>query len=273
MEEHVAAHYGKTGIDQTIIERIRQAGLDPAALTLRDLASIEEFHIMGRTATRRLAEWAGVSSIDKVLDIGSGIGGPARFLASEFGCSVTGIDLTPGFVRTARLLSDAVGLSEQTEFFGGSALELPFDESSFDLAWLQHVGMNIEDKVKLYGEIRRVLRLGGRFAFHEVLKGDSGPVTYPTPWSVDGTTSFLLTSDETQLRLNEAGFEPVSWQDASEESLAWFKNLLERMRSDGPPALGLDLLVGPEFPQMAANLMNNLQVGSVKVVFAVWKKA
>ena len=190
-DQQINSHYGRENLAEEILASLRGAGKDLDALRMDDLAGIEEFHIGGRAATLRLGEFAEVRPGLRVLDVGCGIGGPARVLAERFGCRVTGVDLTEEFCKTGNLLSELVGLSDRVALHHGSALELPFDDGQFDLVWTQHVTMNIEDMQGFLSEIARVLSSDGRYAFYEILAGAEPVAHYPVPWSSDGAISFL----------------------------------------------------------------------------------
>jgi sarcosine/dimethylglycine N-methyltransferase len=202
-----------------------------------------------------------------VLDVGSGIGGPARFLAATYGCRVTGLDLSEPFVDSARYLSERTGQSGQVSFEGGSALGIPFDDGRFDVVLLQHVAMNISDLARLYGEIRRVLRSGGKFATFDVVS-ISGEPHYPLPWARTPATSYLLTEAETREVIEPAGFRTLVWQDDTETAKLW----VARQRESGPPASpNLGTVMGPDFPQQVANLGRSLLEGRLGVVTAAFE--
>jgi ubiquinone/menaquinone biosynthesis C-methylase UbiE len=193
-----------------------------------------------------------------VLDVGSGLGGPSRQLATAYGCRVTGIDLTEEYCVVANALAARLGLADRVRFQHGSALSIPFPDRAFDVAMTQHVAMNIPDKAALYHEIARVLKPGGRFGIYDLLQGAGGPVLFPVPWARDPSTSFLATPDEMRSLLRGAGFEIVSWSDTSEAGREWFNALGKRMAESGPPPLGFHVLLGPDFAVMAKNQVRNL---------------
>jgi ubiquinone/menaquinone biosynthesis C-methylase UbiE len=202
-----------------------------------------------------------------VLDVGSGVGGPARFLAATYGCRVTGLDLSESFVDTARYLTERTGQSGQVSFETGSALELPFGDGCFDVVLLQHVAMNIADRARLYCEIRRVLRSGGRFGTFDVVL-ISGEPQYPLPWARTPATSYLLTAAATREVIEPAGFHTLVWQDDTEAAKAWFAQL----RASGPPpSPNLGVVMGPDFVQLAANLGRNLMEGRLGILTAVFE--
>lgn len=201
-----------------------------------------------------------------VLDVGSGIGGPARFVAASYGCRVMGIDLSETFVDAAHYLTERTGQSG-VSFQTGSALALPFDDGGFDAALLLHVAMNISDRAHLYGEIRRVLKPGGKFAIFDVVL-NSGDPHYPVPWARTPTTSFLLTVTATREIIEAAGFRTLAWRDDSEAAKAW----VAQLRASGPPhAPNLGVVMGPDFAQLSANLGRNLLEGRLGILAAVFE--
>jgi ubiquinone/menaquinone biosynthesis C-methylase UbiE len=242
------------------------AGLDRARLRPADLAQIDEFHIRGRAASLEIIDALGVTAESHVLDLGSGLGGPARTLAELTGCTVTGIDLTPEFCEVAKALSQWTGLSERTRFQVGDATATGLPDAAVDAALTVHVAMNISDKHALYAEAFRVLRPGGRFVVYDVLQGEGGDVHYPVPWANDSSTSFLATPDDMRELLPAAGFEVISEVDSSDESLAWFQQMRARIQRDGPPPVTFAAFLGDAFGQMAANQVTNLAERRIRTV-------
>src|SRR5215469_5505836 len=202
----IAAHYSRGGLLQRLRTALAADGADPDHPTLEALAPYDQFHGRGIEATAEIADALSIGKSDHILDVGSGIGGPARYFARRFGCRVTGVDLTAEFCETARVLTRAAGLADRIAFQEGDALAMPFADASFDGAYSMNVSMNIADKAGLYREIRRVLRPGAWFVLAEVTQGPAGEPTYPTPWAKTAETSFLSTPDETRQALADAGF-------------------------------------------------------------------
>ncbi len=268
MSERVARHYEKADIVAAIERGLRAAGKDPANLEPADLASIDEFHVRGRAATKELAERLGADATMHVLDVGSGLGGPSRLLAAEYGCRVSGIDLTAAYCEAATVLAGWVGLDGLVSYRRGDALDLPFEDASFDAAWTIHVAMNIADKGRLYTGIRRVLKPGGRFAVYDVVQGAGGEARYPAPWARDPSISFLVTPDELRALLAEAGFEIAGWRDTSELGRDWFREVSARLSEGGPPPLGFHLLLGEGFAEMADNQRRNLEENRIALIEA-----
>ena len=267
--ENVREHYRATGLTERLKAALAAHGPDDQPLTPVQLAGLDQFHTRGLVATAELAKLAGITADVSVLDVGSGVGGPARFLAASHGCLVTGVDLSEPFVEAAHYLTERTGQGDRVSFQTASALDLPFDEGHFDVALLQHVAMNIADRARLYGEIRRVLKMGGRFATYDVVSTGGEP-HYPVPWARTPATSFLLTADETRAAIEPAGFRALVCQDDSEAAKAWAAQL----RAAGPPpSPNLGVVIGPDFAQLAANLGRNLIEGRVGILTAVFEAA
>ncbi|HLZ72864.1 MAG TPA: pyrimidine dimer DNA glycosylase/endonuclease V [Dehalococcoidia bacterium] len=270
--EALNRHYGRGDLAEAILDAVRAAGKNPEALTPDDLAPVDQFHIGGKPATVELAKLAGLHAGMRVLDVGGGIGGPARTLAAEFGCTVTVLDLTDEYVRTGELLTARTGLAERVQHRHGSALAMPFADASFDAAWTQHSSMNIADKERLYAEVRRVLRRGGTLALHEVMAGAAGEPRYPLPWADDAALSFLRPPAEIRSLVTAAGFRETVWQDVTAASLAFFERLQARPQPGAPPPFGLHLLLGAEAPARVANMTRGLADARLSVIEAVFRR-
>lgn len=219
-------HYGRADLAAAILAAVRAAGKDPDALTIDDLAPVDQFHTRGKAATLELARRAGLRAGERVLDVGGGIGGPARTLGSEFGCAVTVLDLTEEYCRTGEILTARTGLSDRVTFRHGSALNMPFADAHFAVVWAQHSSMNIADKERLYAEIFRVLRPGGRLALHEIMAGPAGPIHFPVPWARDPAISFLRPPEAVRALILGIGFKEIAWVDETTAALEWFQQRL-----------------------------------------------
>lgn len=268
----VERHYNRDGLAEAVRDALRRRGKDPDHPTPADLATLDEFHTRGRAATLELAEKIGLAKESLVLDIGAGLGGPARLLASTYGCRVIGIDLTEAYCRTAATLTQWVGLSDRVSFRHGNALDLPFADYQFDVVWTQHAAMNIADKATLYAEAYRVLKPGGQLALYDVLQGDGGPIRFPVPWSREPETSHLVAPDDLRQLLTGAGFDIASWLDTTEIARPWFAETARRLHEKGAPPLGINLLLGPDFAEMSANLRRNLEEGRAVLIEAVCRR-
>lgn len=263
INQAIQSHYSRSDLGSAILSALEKAGKDLQRLTPEDLAPVDEFHVRGRAATLELARAASLDSAKRVLDVGSGIGGTARCLAREFGCRVTGIDLTEEYCRTATMLSARIGLSALVDYRQGDATKLPFADDSFDIVWTEHAAMNIPDKPRLYREMHRVLKPGGRLAIYDILAGPSGPILFPVPWARTPETSFVVSPAELRRLLEDAGFKISDWSDTTPQARAWFVSVAEKIRKDGLPPLGFHLLVGAEFQAMAQNQRRNLEEGRI----------
>ena len=206
-------YWERAGLGQAILDALAASGKNLDALTVDDLAPLDQFHGGGKTATERLARLAELSPGTRVFDVGGGLGGPARTLAAQFGCQVTLVDPTQSYLQASQLLTERLGLADRLTHRLGSALDLPVDDGSFDVVWTQNSGMQIEDKARLYAEFHRVLRPGGRLAIQEPMAGPVQPLIYPLMWSPDPSGSFLRTPDEMLAIIEAAGFRMRAWNE------------------------------------------------------------
>lgn len=264
--DEIASHYRRSGLAASLLEALAAAGKDIERLTPEDLAPIDEFHIRGREATAELARGLGLTDAMSVLDIGSGLGGPSRHLAQGWGCHVTGIDLSADYVEAAGELTRRTGLAGRVAYRQGDALDMPFADASFDAAITQHVAMNIADKAGLYREVHRVLKPGGRFALYDIMQGPGGAPHFPVPWARTPATSFLATPEAVAAALEGAGFTIESRRERTAEGRAWFEAMRERIARDGTPPLGLHLVMGADFAEMAGNVLKSVVEGRVVIV-------
>ena len=269
----VAEHYKKRALGDVILAALKAAGKDIEHLTPDDLAPVDEFHSGGRNTTVRLAQLAQINGSERVLDVGCGIGGPSRFLASKFGCKVTGLDFTAEFVALAAMLAQRTRLADKVTYRQGDALDLPFADASFDIVWSQNAAMNIADRDRLYGEMRRVLVPGGRLALQEIAAGPGGEPFYPAPWADDKSISFLSTPHATRAALERIGFRVIAWQDTTAEALEQQMARTKALESGSLPPLGLHILIGEAFPTVTKNMLRNLQEQRLKLFNAVLQRA
>ncbi len=266
MDDVSRFYSGPGGLVVAISAALDAAGMDRAALRPAELAPVDEFHIRGRAASVEIIDALSLTADSHVLDLGSGLGGPARTLVELTGCTVTGVDLTPEFCEVATALSEWTGLSDRTAFQVGDATATGLPDQSVDAAMTVHVAMNIADKPALYAEAFRVLRPGGRFVVYDVLQGEGGDVHYPVPWANDASTSFLATPEDMRELLPAAGFDVVSEVDSSDESLVWFQQVRARIERDGAPPVTFATFLGSAFGQMAANQVANLAERRIRTV-------
>jgi len=271
VDERVSGHYGWPGLMAAIENEIRRHGIEPEEVTVAQLAPVDNYHAFRLAGTLALARAAAISAGDHVLDVGGGIGGPARQLADRFGCSVTVVDLTAEYCAVGETLTTWTHLADRVSFVHASALDMPFEDSSFDVVWTQHASMNISDKEGLYREVARVVRPGGRFAFFDILAGPNQPIHFPVPWAADPSFSFLLSPDKTRALIASEGFRLTTWLTGAELKA-------ELDRSDPPdarepaPLLDAGLLNGADSAAMGDNVARNLAEGRIVPVIGVFER-
>lgn len=261
----IQVHSSATGLTGRIKSALTMIATEEEMLTVAQPAPLDQFHTRGILATTELAEAAGLEPSTRVLDLGCGLGGLARYLAATFGCKVTGVDLSPSFIDAATYLTARCGLSDRVTFQVSNALHLPFEDGAFDTVFPQHVAINIEARTALYTEVRRILTPGGRFSTDDLVLRD-GDVVYPTPWARDASTSFSLGESDTRTALEQAGFNALLWRDDTQTGLAWFRAAM----ADAPPnGLNLGLVMGPDFTAMTGNPARNIRENRLGVLSAV----
>jgi ubiquinone/menaquinone biosynthesis C-methylase UbiE len=275
-EAKVAGHYGQGGLEGLILGAVALEGKDPENLTAGDLAAVDEFHVGGLEATQDLASQMELRVGMRLLDVGSGIGGPARYFAGEHGCRVTGIDLTEEFVRVAGNLTKRTKLDGLAEFRQGSALDMPFEQGAFDGAYMIHVGMNIADKAGIFREVRRVLKAEAVFTIFDIMSTADGragagraeacAIRYPVPWALSEETSFVGTRGEYREALQKAGFEVVRERGRAAFGIEFTQRVVARMAQGGAPGLGLHLLMGEKTPIMIGNILAMMKEGVLEPV-------
>ena len=268
----VRDHYQAAITDrESLMVRIAAAvdAIEPP-INAHRLAPLDQFHMGGFAATIALAERAAISADTLVLDAGSGLGGPARYLAETFGCMVEGIDLSPDYVAIAEFLTNRAGLADRVTFREGDLMRLPFEDGRFDLVWTQHVAMNIADRAGLYRELRRVLKRGGRLAFYDPLAADGHPaMIFPVPWAQTADTSTLLTMDETRAVLEQLGFSIFSFDDVTADAIQW----AQTQGAPQPGGANAAMIVGARMAEMAGNFVKNLREGRVRLVMGIAQAA
>jgi sarcosine/dimethylglycine N-methyltransferase len=254
-----------TGTSRQAIEQaLVAAGKDLDHLRPADLALLEDFHTMGRIATAQLADLAGITPDDEVLDAGSGIGGTARYLAERCRCHVVAVDLTEEYCQTARWLNQLSGLDDRITVRQADVTDLPFEDAAFTVVISQHVQMNVADKAQLYGEARRVLAAGGRLAVWDIVAGEDGEPDFPVPWADRPEYSHLTTSDRLRTAIETAGFEVERWNDLTGQAAAMMQTLLTLP----PSPIGLQAFV-PRFESKASNLTAALADGRLRAIQGV----
>jgi MPBQ/MSBQ methyltransferase len=268
----VDKHYGFGGIMEKIEAGLNLAGKDVNSLTVDDLAPIDEFHIRGRESTLEVAELAKLRASDLVLDVGCGLGGTARYLSDKFKCNVVGIDLTEEYISIGKKLTEFVGLSDRVELRHGSALKIPYEDERFDIVWTEHVQMNIADKHRFYSEIARVLKPAGRLLFHDIFRGLGDPPLYPTPWAENESISALTTGKEARSIIEQVGLKIDQWLVKVQESIEFFQRMSAQIEIDGPPPIGVHLLMGDNAKDKLQNTLRNLREDRVSVALGMAHK-
>ncbi len=267
IEDIVADHYSVGNLADNIIAGLKEDGKDIDNITIADLSVVDEFHIGGHAATQYLLSKMQFSASDHVLDVGSGIGGAARTIASTARCRVTGIDLTPEYVETADVLSRLTGLDDQVSFQTASALDLPFEDGMFDAAVTLHVAMNIRERDKLYREVFRVLKPGAIFAMYDVMKDNGEPLQFPVPWAQTQDSSYLASPAEMQEYLASAGFTDITTDDRSKFAMEYFD---QRIAAAGKrTALGPHLVMGDTAREKFGNIKKNMLKGRIAPVLMI----
>jgi SAM-dependent methyltransferase len=270
----VERHYARGGLIRAITDGLVALGKTPRSVTVDDLAPVDEFHIGGRQATEELAKQLALSKGAHVLDVGSGLGGAARFVAGRYGCRVTGIDLTADYVEAARVLSEWTGVGERLTFHHGSALATPFADAEFDAAYMLHVGMNVPDKPALFREVARVLKAAGTFGIYDVMRTGATAVAFPVPWAATPDTSAVASPETYKTALRASGFEILAEHDRRDFAIGFFRALRARMaQTGGPPPLGLHLVMGPDAAVKIGNMIANIEAGSIAPVELIARRA
>lgn len=271
----IAQHYESPDLITRIKDGLGKIGKTPEAVTLDDLAPVDEFHFRGSAATQALIDLLDPKPGMQVLDAGAGLGGPARRLAQARNCKVTGVDLSADYCATGAVLNDWLGLSDRVTLTQGDVTNLNgFTDGAFDAAWTIHVGMNVADKSAFYTEVARVLKPGARFVLYDVLAADSQPeIAYPAPWAKESSTSFLVTLDQMTGHLSNAGFDVAQSQDQSAAGLAFLDANIARAKEEGgPPPLGLHVVLGPVFKEIVPTMRRNFAESSVRLVAVLCRK-
>ena len=236
-------------------------------LSPEELGTLDHFHTGGLRASREVMELAQIRGKDRVLDIGAGLAGPARMLVSKLGCRVDCIEMSSDFCAGAALLNRLTGLDDRIEVHKGTALDMPYADHSFDVVWMQNVGMNIADKRKFYAQIYRVLDSGGRFAFQELAAGKAVTSYFPLPWATDPADSFLASVEEMRTLLGETGFIVERFEDVSDAQLSAAP---AHATPDAPDVLSLAVYVD-NLAQKLANSRRSLEESQIRLVRGVFR--
>jgi ubiquinone/menaquinone biosynthesis C-methylase UbiE len=267
---HISTSAGRDYYDgpellEGLLGALRDAGLDPDHLTVDDLAPLDEFHALGRPATIALARLASVTAGDRILDVGAGIGGPARFLATRYGARVTALDPTPRFLRIAEALNRSTGLADRVRVVEGDALALPFEDGAFDLVWTQAVAQNVADKPRFIAELARVVAPGGRVASFELVTGPGGALEFPVPWADGPAQSWVVPAAELRALLAGAGLRVREWRQGPDALAAIVEAAQSEPTRPAPAGVGLELLL-PDYEARMAGLARNVEGERIAVV-------
>jgi len=268
----VERHYGSAGIAERVLAAFRAANGPDAPVTPEGLAPFDHFHGRGVAATQELAAQLALQPGERILDIGSGIGGPARWFAAKFGARVTGVDLTPEFCAAAEVLNAATGLTGHVTILQGSALALPVPDGAFDAAYSQNVIMNIADKRQFYREAFRALRPGGRLALSNLCAGPAGEPYFPVPWATTRDTSFLATPESMRADLIAAGFEIADFRDITPATREAQRRTRARLEKGDMPKIAVDIIMGQRAPEMQLNSIRTIEDGRGIAIEALVKK-
>ncbi len=271
LNQDIERHYLKEGLFEDILSRLKDQGVDLNSVKRDDISGVDEFHVRGAAVSQELARTIDLNGLE-VLDVGCGLGGPCRMLADDFNCNVTGIDLSNEFIRTAKGLSKLVNLDSKTSFVVGDAVNLPFENESFDVVWTQHVQMNISDKKRFYSEIRRVLKSGGHFLYYDIFKKNGNEIVYPMPWASTSDHSFLVKAIEMHDILNELKLEKSTIIDQTKAGIDFFESLVAKLKAYGPPKMGLNVLMGDSTKHKLLNLLEHLKNGTLMLESGIYTK-
>jgi SAM-dependent methyltransferase len=269
----IAEHWGTRDFYALITSELSKMGKPLDSVTVEDLAPVDHFDARGFPATQDLADRLPIKAGQHILDIGCGLGGPARYIAKRFQCRVSGIDITPAFVDAGNKLTALVRMDAQVKIDLGDGQNLPYESASFDGAYTQHVTMNVPDRPKFFAEASRVLKPGAFFALTEHGLGPTGQPLHPVPWSADGSGAYLVTPAETRTLLEQAGFEDIVIEDTGVKYLAGYKTTIEKAESGTLPPFGTHLLMGETALPKTRNSARNIEEGRTHPIQVVCRKA
>ncbi len=262
----VATQYRHGALLRAILDGVQQLGKAPDTVNVEDLGPVDEFHIGGRVATKGFLDQLDIAADDHVLDIGCGLGGASRFAAQQYGCRVTGIDLTDEYVKTGAVLCSWVGLDKRITLEHGDATATPYSDGVFDKSFMMHVGMNIANKKALASELHRILRPGGRLGIYDVMRIGNGGLSFPVPWATTPEESDISSPDEYKALLEAAGFRIIGERNRSAFALEFFSQLQATSGSAGDSPLGLHILMGDSAPEKIKNMIENVSQNRVAPV-------
>jgi len=263
--------YHTPGLYEDILKRLGEQEIELSNVSRGDITGVDEFHVRGAEVSRELASLIELDHL-KVLDVGCGIGGPSRMLADEYNCQVTGIDISHEYIRTAKGLSALVGLQDKTDYLWSNALDLPFENGSFDVVWTQHVQMNVRHKLKFYSEIERVLTAQGTFIYYDIFRMESGEVNFPVPWADYASASFLGTIENMDDILERLCFKNLLIRDETDQGTRFLIDLFKKLKENGPSKLGLNVLMGSSTKEKLINILSGLQEEQIVLQSGIYRK-
>ena len=271
-ERAIGDYWAKGDVYAIVVGALQRASKSLDALTIEDLAPIDHLHARGFPASVELGDRLSVKPGQHIVDIGCGLGGPARYFAQRFRCTVTGIDITEAFVEAARKLTALLRMEDRVRIQHGDATQLPFPDAAFDGAYTQHVTMNVADRSRFFGEASRVLKPGAFFALTEHGLGPTGSPYYPVPWSEDGSGSHLIVPEQTRQLLRTAGFTDIVMEETGPQYLEAYKRAIDLAAKGALPPLGVHLLLGETAPQKMRNAARNIEEGRTRPIQVVCRK-
>jgi SAM-dependent methyltransferase len=272
VERSIADHWARDDVYPRLERALLEAGKSLDRLTIEDLAPLDHFHARGWQATIELGDRLPAGPGQHLLDIGCGLGGPARYLARRFECRVTGIDITRPFVDAANRLTTLLRMQDMVTIDHGDAQQLTFGDATFDGAYTQHVTMNVADRARFFAEAYRVLKPGAFFALTEHGLGATGDPYHPVPWSEDGRGAHLVTPAETRSRLEAAGFTDVAIEETGAKYLAGYRRAMELAAQGAAPVLGVHLLLGANAAEKTRNAARNIEEGRTHPIQVLCRK-
>ena len=258
-QKQIEDHWAHGDAYSRVAAAVKAAGKSLDSLTIDDLAPVDHFHARGFPATVELADQLPVNPGNHLLDIGCGVGGPARYFAQRFDCRVSGIDITRPFVEAANKLTALLHMTAQVFIQHGDGQRLPFPDAMFDGAYTQHVTMNVPDRAQFFAETWRVLKPGAFFAITEHGLGPVGNLHYPVPWTTDGTGEWLVPPERTRELLTAAGFDDIKIEDTGPKYVAFYTKVIALEEQGALPPLGLHVLLGDDTVLRARNSMRNIE--------------
>jgi len=271
-EKTIADHWAKGDVYARIVSALGEMSKSLDAVTLEDLAPVDHFHARGFPATVELADRLPIKAGQHIVDIGCGLGGPARYIAKRFQCKVSGLDITQPFVEAGNRLTSLLRMEDQVTIRQGDGQRLPYGDATFDGAYTQHVTMNVSNRPSFFSEAHRVLKSGAFFALTEHGLGPNGDPHYPLPWSEDGSGAYLVAPSETRALLETAGFDDIVLEDTGAKYLTGYKDVIEKAEKGMLPPLGIHILMGETAPQKTRNAARNIEEGRTHPIQVICRK-